>query len=61
MEALAEWVWCSFRPGEEITDEIRVREGRKIMSRCDLNKDGVIDEEVSLTLTLTLTLARAQS
>jgi len=43
---LAEWVWKSFRPGQEIIgDELR-KEGAKLMHRCDINKDGRVDEEV---------------
>ena len=42
--ALAEWVWCSFRPGESITPQTRVHEASKLMGRCDLNGNGVIDK-----------------
>ena len=43
-EELAEWVWCSFRPGRAITSEVRQAEAAKLMSRCDVNSDGVIDQ-----------------
>jgi len=41
--ALAEWVWCSFRPGQAITAQQREMEAQKIMSRCDVDRNGVID------------------
>jgi len=43
--ALAEWVWCSFRPGQAITAQQREMEAQKIMSRCDRSGDGRIDKE----------------
>ena len=49
IEALAEWVWCSFRPGLTITPKERKHEAKKIMVRCDENNDGSIDEEEFLT------------
>jgi len=42
---LAGWVWTSFRPGESITSDTKVREMVKILERCDLNGDGKIDKE----------------
>jgi len=41
---LAEWVWCSFRPGQTITDADKAAEGAKILKRCDVNGDGAIDK-----------------
>jgi len=41
--ALAEWSWCSFRPGKNITSKDRIQEAAKILKRCDANGDGVID------------------
>ena len=41
--ALAEWVWCSFRPGQRITAADREGEKAKILRRCDVNGDGSID------------------
>ena len=41
---LAEWVWCSFRPGKKITSAIRLNEATKIMTRCDENENGFIDK-----------------
>ena len=41
--ALAEWVWGSFRPGQTITSEERVKEATKIMHRCDKDGNGKID------------------
>ena len=31
--ALAEWVWCSFRPEERITAAVRLREATKLLNR----------------------------
>ena len=42
---LAEWVWCSFRPGKTISDTQRMSEATKIMRRCDKNDDEKIDKE----------------
>ena len=40
--ALSEWVWCSFRPGEEIAPEHTVLEATKILRRCDKDENGSI-------------------
>ena len=45
VDALAEWVWCSFRPGQTITKEQRDAEKAKLLQRCDDNGDGSIDRE----------------
>jgi len=42
--ALAEWVWSSFRHGQQITSEDRDKEGEKILRRCDVNGDGSVDK-----------------
>ena len=42
---LAKWVWCSFRPGEEITAQQKVAEATKIMRRCDKDESGSIGRE----------------
>ena len=42
--ALAEWVWCSFRPGQEITPQHRRKEAEKILDRCDKDGNGVVDK-----------------
>ena len=47
---LAEWVWCSFRPGQRITPKERESETEKLLRRCDTNGDGWIDREVSAYL-----------
>ena len=43
--ALAEWVWCSFRAGQEITSECRLQEATKIMRRCDTDENGKVGRE----------------
>jgi len=43
--SLAEWVWKSFRPGQNITEEDAAKEAAKIMRRCDTNGDGSLDGE----------------
>jgi len=43
--ALAEWVWESFRPGQEIDEEEKAAEAKKIMARCDANGDGHLDKD----------------
>ena len=43
--ALAEWVWCSFRPGQEISASQRVQEATKLMGRCDTDGNGSIGRE----------------
>ena len=45
VDALATWVWESFRPGERISEEAMHEESRKILRRCDLNGDGHIDQQ----------------
>ena len=42
---LAEWVWCSFRPGHAITKSQQVAEATKILRRCDKNDDGKVDKD----------------
>ena len=42
---LAKWVWCSFRPGEEITAQQKMAEATKIMRRCDKDESGSIGRE----------------
>jgi len=41
---LADWVWCSFHPGHAISSADRIKEAKKILSRCDTNGDGVVDQ-----------------
>ena len=41
---LAAWVWCSFRPGQQITAQDREKESAKILRRCDANENGTIDK-----------------
>merc|ERR1719409_767781 len=45
VKALAEWVWRSFHPGEDVEDEVLEAEAAKILHRCDRNGDGLVDEE----------------
>ena len=45
---LAEWVWCSFRPGREITEIAKVAEATKLLSRCDKNANGSIERDIFL-------------
>ena len=45
MLALAEWVWCSLRPGEQITAADKVKEVEVIMCYCDKNENGSIGQE----------------
>jgi len=45
LNALAEWVWCSFNPKQVIDEAIRAAEVVKIKEACDKNKDGVIDKD----------------
>ena len=42
---LAEWVWCSFRPGETITEVDKVSEATKILRRCDKDDNGSVGRE----------------
>jgi len=41
---LAEWVWCSFRPGHQINSEQRIAEARKMLHRCDADENEKIDK-----------------
>ena len=71
--SLAEWVWCSFRPGYSITAEVREREHRRLLRTCDLRGNGHVErsafihyyEKLSLAMTnathLDETIARAPS
>jgi len=43
--ALAEFVWCSFRPGQSISADAKKKETLKVMRRCDSNDDGSISQE----------------
>ena len=43
--ALAEWVWCSFRPGQKINPDAKKKETLKLMRRCDANDDGSLSQE----------------
>ena len=40
---LAEWVWCSFNPGKEITSAVQEKQASKILAACDLSGNGGID------------------
>lgn len=42
--ALAEWVWCSFRPGQTISSKERFAQADRIMKKCDKNDDGFVDQ-----------------
>ena len=44
VQGLAEWIWCTFRPGQLMSNTDRVQEAAKIMWRCDENQDGIIDK-----------------
>jgi len=44
IEELAEWVWCSFRPGKTIDPDTRKREAIKLMKICDEDGDGAVDK-----------------
>ena len=43
---LAEWAWTHFRPsGEELSAELKVKHGTKLLKRLDTNGDGLMDFE----------------
>jgi len=44
VKALAEWVWCSFRAGQEMNELNKEEETAKMMRRCDVNDTGSIDK-----------------
>ena len=42
--ALAEWVWTSFHPGEQITTTLRMLEATRILHECDKDTSGSISQ-----------------
>ena len=43
--ALAQWVYSSFRPGQQVTEMDWAAEAAKIMRRCDKDENGSIGRE----------------